>query len=54
MTINDYPPFISGHDLHLNINDVEIVRGYYWGVGGVNLVSGRGPKARRSYLKKMS
>jgi len=51
MIINDCPPFISGHDLHFSINDIEIVEGYCGG-RGVNLILRQGPKAKRSYLKK--
>ena len=49
MIINDYSLYISCHDLHLSINDVEILGGY---CGGMNLIPGRGPKAIRLYLKK--
>ena len=48
MTVNDYPrshPF--SHDLHLSINKVEIVDGYY---EGMNLSSGSELRAQQTIL----
>lgn len=49
MTIYNYPPFISDHDLHLNINDIKIMGGY---CRGDEQNSGLRPKGlERSHLK---
>ena len=47
MIVNDYLPFIYSQDLQLSINDVEIVGGV-----GLNLISGRGPKAYKIILEE--
>lgn len=49
MTLYNYPPFISDHDLHLSINDIKIMGGY---CRGDEQNSGLRPKGlERSHLK---